>query len=196
MSCYGIVPSGMSPPALSTEERKNICKTCYNWFIKAGWSDAFAMGVLANIQAESSFDYKVLTWDGNSDGHGIGGGLISFYYNGELPGLAKFCDGGSTKKVDDMNVEIKRSGILPYPNVALSSKNQEVLKKNGYIFPYNLGQQLNFLIKRAKEENAPIKDGNPSECCKWWLNKIEKPKERPDRWKRWGNTILKNLGKK
>lgn len=181
----------MQPAEKFSGNTKEVCKKCYNYFRQNGCSDACAKGILANIYAESSFNYSVLGWDGStSSGHfGIGGGLIGFYYNGLLKNIAKFY--GKTTEIDNLNTAVKNSG-LPYPRVPCSEKNRQHIKNKGFVFPFGLEDQLNYLVKECIKSNVKTMS-DPRVAAKWWIDNVEKPSKRPDRWALYGNTINKML---
>lgn len=181
----------MQPAEKFNGDAKEVCKKCYNYFRQNGCSDACAKGILVNIRAECSFDYSVLTWDGNEQqGHfGIGGGLIGFYYNGRLPELAKFY--GKTDEINNLNTAVKNSG-LPYPRVGYSAKNRQHIKNKGFVFPFGLEDQLRFITTAYIDSNLKTMS-DPREVAKWWIDNIEKPLNKPDRWALYGNTIIKML---
>ena len=181
----------MQPAEKFSGNTKEICKKCYNYFRQNGCSDACAKGILANIYAESGFNYSVLGWDGSKKGghFGIGGGLIGFYYNGWLKDLAKYFN--KTSEVDNLNTQVKNCG-LPYPTTPASATNLKYIASKGFVFPFSFEQQLEFLVKKCiKSEIKTMTD--PREAARWWINNIENPAYKPDRWAKNGNTILKML---
>ena len=181
----------MQPAEKFNGNAKEVCKKCYNYFRQNGCSDACAKGILVNIRAECSFDYSVLTWDGNEkQGHfGIGGGLIGFYYNGRLPELAKFY--GKTNEINNLNTAVKNSG-LPYPRVGYSPKNRQHIKNKGFVFPFGLEDQLRFITTAYIDSNLKTMS-DPREVARLWIENIEKPRDIVDRWALYGNTIIKML---
>ena len=181
----------MQPAEKFSGNAKEVCKKCYNYFRQNGCSDACAKGILANIYAESGFNYSVLGWDGStSSGHfGIGGGLIGFYYNGLLKNIANFY--GKTPEIDNLNTEVKNSG-LPYPRTPCSEKNRQHIKNKGFVFPFGLEDQLNYLVKECIKSNIKTMS-DPRDAAKWWIDNVEKPAKKPDRWALYGNTINKML---
>ena len=188
--------NSMSPAVLTTAEVKATIKKCYEMLTKAGCSSAFAKGVLSNFYAESSFQYSLLTWDGNNvDKFGIGGGLIGFYYHGRLKELANLID-GNENRINTLNDIVKTSG-LPRPNVAGSEKNKQyimnTLKKS---FPYTLEQQMRIICEKyIKLKGCPINSSSEKDSAEWFMLKIERPakENRIDRWAKYGNTILNAL---
>ena len=43
----------------------NVCKYCYKAFMECGCSQSGALGICANIAAESDFKPDLITWDGS-----------------------------------------------------------------------------------------------------------------------------------
>ena len=83
----------------------NVCKYCYKAFMECGCSKSGALGICANIAAESDFKPDLITWDGSkkSGKFGIGGGLCGLYRFGDLPALAQHA-----KKPSMADIELKQ----------------------------------------------------------------------------------------
>jgi hypothetical protein len=214
MDCYGnksastgesvnselTIDSQMSPSQNFKSDAKDICKKCYNYFRQKNISDAAAKGILVNIYAESGFQYNILTWDGSikkdksgkivSSRFGIGGGLIGFYYYGALVGLAKYID-GNTNRIDTLNNRIKNSG-LPKPLTPLSATSTKYIRNKGFSFPYTLEQQLKYITNSLVVSEFKTMT-NPSEAARWWIEKVERPAMKSNRWAMFGKTIIKML---
>lgn len=174
--------------------KADVCKACYQAFRNAGATDGAAKGILANIAAESGFKPNSLGWDGNNrDKFGIGGGLCGFYYYGGLPKLAAHC-GWSKAKLDQLNNQVKNSG-LPYPNVACHSANKKHIMNKFGGFPFSLEQQLSYLVT-IKQFQGVKGISNPSDAAWYWEKEYEKPAKKTDRWAKHGSNVLKLLGVK
>ena len=83
----------------------NVCKYCYKAFMECGCSKNGALGICANIAAESGFKPDVITWDGStkSGQFGIGGGLCGFYRFGALPELAQHAKKPSIADIEKLD---------------------------------------------------------------------------------------------
>lgn len=99
-------------------------KYLYNNLVSNGLDKPLAAGITTNAYRECAGNPSVITIDGNpsvrsqlsktpSKSHGIGGGYIGFYYNGELKNLFKYAQ--------------SNSGVLSnYANKTLTAINTEI----------------------------------------------------------------------
>ena len=177
----------------NTKNKADVCKMCYQAFSKAGATDAAAKGILANIVCEGNFNPGSFGWDGSEKKgqFGIGGGLFGFYYHGGLPKLAKMC-GWSKAKLDQLNEQIKNSG-LPQPRKACSSANKKHIEQKFGDFPFTLEQQLSYIVK-TPEFQAVKNYTDPSEAAWYWMKKYEKPaNQSTDRWAKAKDKVAKLL---
>lgn len=174
----------------------NVCKYCYKAFMECGCSKYGALGICANIAAESGFKPDVITWDGNkkSGKFGIGGGLCGFYRFGALPALAQHAKKPSIADIEKLDYAIKNCGRLPLPTTPASDKNAKFIRENFSNFPYTLKQQVDYLISIINGSYSGIKtQSSPSDAALWWCREYERPACVTDRWQRYGNTVTKYL---
>ena len=110
----------------------NVCKYCYKAFMECGCSQSGALGICANIAAESDFKPDLITWDGSkkSGKFGIGGGLCGFYRFGDLPALAQHAKKPSIADIEKLDDAIRNCGKLPLPTTPASNKNAKFIREN------------------------------------------------------------------
>lgn len=174
----------------------NVCRICYNKFMANGCSKSGALGICANIAAESGFKPDIITWDGNkkSGKFGIGGGLCGFYRFGALPMLAQHAKNPSMADIEKLDNAIRNCGRLPLPTTPTSAKNAKFIRENFCNFPYTLEQQLDYLVSIINGSYSGIKtQSSPSEAALWWCKKYERPAVVTDRWQTFGKTVTKYL---
>lgn len=174
----------------------NVCKYCYKAFMECGCSQSGALGICANIAAESDFKPDLITWDGSkkSGKFGIGGGLCGFYRFGDLPALAQHAKKPSIADIEKLDEAIRNCGKLPLPTTPASSKNAKFIRENFTNFPYTLKQQVDYLISIINGRYSGIKtQSSPSDAALWWCRKYERPARVTDRWQRYGKTVTKYL---
>ena len=181
---------------MTTEEQNKICRDVYNDILKATTlKDYHVAGILANIMAESNFNYKMVTIDCNQTRTkvGPGGGLCGFFYNGALVNLAKFVGGDSLQKIEDL----KSKMMVFYKEYGCNSRSY--YDKQGFVFPFTYKQQVDFVIdhikKKGYEEKMASACHNAFESSNYWQKYFEKPSKIVDRWSKNGKTIEKMLGK-
>ena len=174
----------------------NVCKYCYKAFMECGCSKSGALGICANIAAESDFKPDLITWDGSkkSGKFGIGGGLCGFYRFGDLPALAQHAKKPSIADIEKLDETIRNCGKLPLPTTPASAKNAKFIRENFTNFPYTLKQQVDYLISIINDRYSDIKtQSSPSDAALWWCRKYERPACVTDRWQRYGKTVTKYL---
>lgn len=174
----------------------NVCKYCYKAFMECGCSQSGALGICANIAAESDFKPDLITWDGSkkSGKFGIGGGLCGFYRFGDLPALAQHAKKPSIADIEKLDEAIRNCGKLPLPTTPASAKNAKFIRENFTNFPYTLKQQVDYLISIINDRYSGIKtQSSPSDAALWWCRKYERPARVTDRWQRYGKTVTKYL---
>lgn len=174
---------------------QSICKQCYDILLKNGYNDKAAKGFLANMKAESGFNYSVFTWDSSKDcSHsGIGGGLIGFYFNGALKSLAKLVD-GNENRINQLNSQISsyiaQKGLSRCANTKTKTAVQNYAKENGITFPYSLEEQMKYVMNVTKNHKT---FSTEYDAAKWFIDNVERPAKKPDRWAIYGKTIEKML---
>lgn len=175
----------------------NVCKKCYKAFTEVcHCSPSGALGICANIAAESGFKPDAISWDGSkkSGKFGIGGGLCGFYRFGALPMLAQHAKNPSIAKIEELDNAIRNCGKLPLPTTAASAKNAKFIRENFCSFPYTLEQQINYLVSVINNNYSGIKtQSSPSEAALWWCKNYERPAVVTDRWQKFGETVTKYL---
>ena len=173
---------------------KEVCKACYQAFIKIGCTPQAARGILANIAEESAFNPRIVTWDGSvkSGVFGVGGGLCGFYFKGALPELAHFV-GWNDDKLAQYNNIIKNSG-LPKPTVPCHPDNTKHITNKFGGFPFSFEQQLNYLCDIINKKYSAVKKiTDESSAAMYWIKNYERPAHIIDRWIKNGRKVLSLL---
>lgn len=198
MACYENESVGeyvMSSAKPFDGNKKAVCKRCYDIFIKNGYTDAAARGALANMFAESGFDYSIITWDSSTScsHYGIGGGLIGFYFNGSLQDSYFDSHRSTINSINTMVVQyLNSNGYSLCANGKTKTAVQAFLKSKGQAFPFDLEFQMGYVLKVSKF----LKNYSDSKSAAWdFMAKVERPAKKymKDRWATNGNTINKML---
>lgn len=173
----------------------NVCKYCYKAFIECGCTQSAALGICANIAAESGFKPDTITWDSNKKSGKFGvGGLCGFYRFGALPQLAQHAKKPSLSEIEKLDNAIRNCGRLPLPTTPVSAKNAKFIRENFCVFPYTLKQQVDYLVYIINNKYSGIKSQtSPSSAALWWCKNYERPATVTDRWQKHGKTVEKYL---
>ncbi len=193
---YPDIPDFSNMRVNGSDTPDNVCRYCYKTLMENKCSKYGALGICANIAAESGFKPDVITWDGStkSGQFGIGGGLCGFYRFGALPELARHAKKPSIADIEKLDNSIRNCGRLPLPTTPASQKNAKFIRENFCNFPYTLEQQVDYLISLINGRYSGIKtQSSPSDAALWWCKKYEKPAHVTDRWQQYGKTVMKYL---
>ena len=193
--CYTqpVSEENLSPARAGTPNQKETCKAIYNFFRDKGLTDASIKGILVNMMTESGLNYTVLAFDGNECKHsGIGGGLIGFYYNGAMQGLAEYYNRTTIiKNYNDEAIAFLRTNFSPcgtnkdqtpvfnaWANkgaVNLAVKNY--FKTNNKPFPFTLDEQLRYvfvMVGKDKKKVSDMRYNDAREAADWYMHNIER----------------------
>ena len=193
---YPDIPDFSNMRVNGSDTPDNVCRYCYKTLMENKCSEYGALGICANIAAESGFKPDVITWDGStkSGKFGIGGGLCGFYRFGALPELARHAKKPSIADIEKLDNAIRNCGRLPLPTTPASQKNAKFIRENFSNFPYTLKQQVDYLISMINGRYSGIKtQSSPSDAALWWCREYEKPACVTDRWQQYGKTVMKYL---
>ena len=157
---------------------------CYATFLllkqfNSELNDVQAKGICANCLAESTFNPYMVTIDGNSRSHGVGGGLASFYYHGEAKKLFNFVY-GDTSKLEELNDKVEP--VWRENPVPCSGRNRKKLEEMGIKYTVPFEDQVRFLANRAKDFPGFTACTTESEATIYWCKNYERPAKVTDRW--------------